>query len=519
MVHRMPQAACGQFLEGQGAGYEASTTCGLKLIFPGPELTPTRYILIVLPLLRKEARFFLAGSLAAFALRLLFVLHFPGVVDDSRLYADIAMNWLQYGVYGITDSGHVVPTLSRLPGYPAFLAATFAIFGWSNFRAVLLIQILFDLGSCFLVADLARRALSDRAAKAAFLLAALCPFLANYSAAALTETLEIFFTALALDLALCGLTSLSRETKSTSTAPWLGCGLSIGACLLLRPDGGLLLAALGGYLCLLFLRRLVWHESAAAPPRLLPILRAGIILAVSALAPLLPWTLRNLHTFHRLEPLAPRYANDSDEPVMVGFNRWTKTWIVDYISVEEIYWNVPGDAIDVRRLPRRAFDSDQQRQETAQLFADYNQDHDVTPELDTRFAALAAARIRTSPLRYYVCLPAMRIADMWLRPRTELLPSDPRWWEFNDEGRWLAVSIVFGLVNLAYVAAAAAGLLHWRAFSGVGLFLLFLALRSLFLGTLENPEPRYTLECYPVVIVAAAALFIGKSNSTDRNPA
>jgi len=32
---------------------------------------------------------------------------------------------------------------------------------------------------------------------------------------------------------------------------------------------------------------------------------------------------------------------------------------------------------------------------------------------------------------------------MWLRPRSELLPSDPRWWEFNDEGIWLAVSIVF----------------------------------------------------------------------------
>ena len=108
---------------------------------------------------------------------------------------------------------------------------------------------------------------------------------------------------------------------------------------------------------------------------------------------------------------------------------------------------------------------------------------------------------------------------MWLRPRTELLPSDPRWWEFNDERIWLVVSIIFGLVNLAYVVAAAAGLLRARAFFGIGLFVLFLVLRSLFLGTLENPEPRYTLECYPVVIVAAAALFIDKSHRTDRNSA
>jgi len=135
----------------------------------------------------------------------------------------------------------------------------------------------------------------------------------------------------------------------------------------------------------------------------------------------------------------------------------------------------------------------------------------MTPELDARFAALAAARIRAAPLRYYVWLPAVRVADMWLRPRTELFPSDPRWWAFNDDGRWLAVSLGFGLVNLIYLGMAAGGLLRARAFFGMGLLVLFLVLRSAFLGTLENPEPRYTLECYPVVILLAAALFRRKT--------
>ncbi|MGB8986774.1 MAG: glycosyltransferase family 39 protein [Candidatus Sulfotelmatobacter sp.] len=490
---------------------------------PRTKLTPTRYILSVLKLLPKDVRFFLAATLAAVALRLVFLLHFPGVVDDSRLYADIAMNWLQYGVYGITNSGHVMPTLSRLPGYPAFLAAVFTVFGWSNFRAVLLVQLLFDLGTCLLIADLARRTFSDRAAKAAFMLAALCPFLANYSAAVLTETLEIFFTTLALDFAVFGMAKLRAETASQTTSKsnsnmtaWFGCGLSIGACILLRPDGGILLAAIGAYLFILLVNAIIKRKNFGSAPRFAPILRAGIILVISSLAPLIPWTVRNLHTLHRFEPLAPRYANDADEPITSGFNRWTKTWIVEYASVEEIYWNVPGDAIDFTRLPHRAFDSEQQRQETAQLFADYNQDHDISPELDARFAALATARIHAAPLRYYVWLPVLRIADMWLRPRTELLPSDPRWWEFNDDGVWLAVSIVFGLLNLAYVAAAMAGFVRGREYYGLGLLLLFLLLRSLFLGTLENPEPRYTLECYPVIIVAAAALFIGKSHSDER---
>jgi 4-amino-4-deoxy-L-arabinose transferase-like glycosyltransferase len=471
----------------------------------------------VLQLLRKDARFFVAATLFGLALRLLFVLHFPAIVDDSRLYADIAMNWLAYGTYAITNSGQVMPTLSRLPGYPAFLAAIFTLFGWSNFRAVLLTQLVVDLGTCFLIADLARRVLSDRAAKAAFVLAALCPFLANYSAAALTETLEVFFTALALDFAVCGLAASPGKSEAPvkqKWGTWLGCGISVGACMLLRPDGGILLAAIGAYLGFLFFRAIAGSErksNATHRPR--AILRAGIIILLSALAPLIPWTLRNWHNLHRFQPLAPRYANDADEPATPGFNRWTKTWIADYTSVEDIYWNVPGDPIAIDRLPRRAFDSEAQRQQTIQLFDDYNQDHDLTPELDARFSQLATTRLHASPVRYYVWLPAMRIADMWLRPRTELLPPDPRWWEFNDVPEWLAVSMVFGVVNLAYLLAAGAGWwLRRREVFGSGLFLSFFLLRSLFLGTLENPEPRYTLECYPIVILFAAALLVGKSN-------
>jgi len=454
----------------------------------------------------KKSRFFLGASLAGLGLRLLLVWRFPGVVDDSRLYANIAENWLQHGVYGVTNSGVIMPTLSRLPGYPAFLAATFALFGIENFRAVLLVQVVFDLGTCFLIADLARRLLSQRAAQAAFLLSALCPFLANYAATALTETLEIFFTALALDLAICGLGGANADRQTRRGLVWLGCGLAIGASILLRPDGGILLAAVGGYLLWLLLRMLGRARSQMhVPPG--SILWAGVLVAVGATAPLIPWTLRNLHTMHRFEPLAPRYANDSDELVTTGFNRWVKTWIEDYVSVQEIYWNVPGTDIDVARLPTRAFDSPQQRDLTGQLFADYNRDHDMTPELDARFAALAADRIHAAPLRYYLWLPAVRIADMWLRPRTELFPSDPRWWEFNDDRRWLALSLGLGLINLVYVVMAAAGQVRVRAIFGIGLFVFFLTLRSLFLGTLENPEPRYTLECYPVVIFLASALF------------
>ena len=235
------------------------------------------------------------------------------------------------------------------------------------------------------------------------------------------------------------------------------------------------------------------------------------MVAVFALAPLAPWTIRNLRTLHHFQPLAPRYANETDELAPRGFNRWVKTWIVDYASVEEIYWNVPGDKIDPEKLPSRAINNTTERDATLAVIADYNQSQDMTPELDARFGKLAADRIRAHPVRYYVALPVLRVADMWLRPRTEILPPDVRWWEFNDDAKQSVMAVGFGLLNLAYVAGALLALV--RRPSGIrwaGLLVSFLLLRSAFLGTLENPEPRYMLECYPVIIVLAASLLAGR---------
>jgi len=466
-----------------------------------PPACQTRYSRSVRDLVRKDRKFFGAMLLAGLGLRLLFLFAFPQVTDDSRIYADIARNWLHHGIYGISAPGAIVPTYIRLPGYPAFLALVFAVFGDNNFRAVMLGQIAVDLGTCFLIADLARRIAGARAAKVAFLLATLCPFMANYAAAALTETLEIFFTALALDLAVRGLEELPRRRIRA----WIGCGLAIAGCIYLRPDGGLLLAAIGLYLLLEFGRHLAFtRRDVASNVSTWGLIFGGLVLVVCSLGPLVKWTVRNLRTMHAFQPLTPRYATELGEFVPAGFNRWVKTWIVDYASVEEIYWQEPGAKIDGNLLPARAFDSPQQKLRTQEILDQYNEGTDIDRDLDGEFESLAGQRIHGHWLRYYVWLPALRIADMWLRPRTELLPADSRWWEFNDDPKWIAVTVGFGVVNLVYIVLAVIGLCRGGQLSSIRMLVLFLLVRSVFLGTLENPEPRYTLECYPVVIVLAA---------------
>ena len=450
--------------------------------------------------IRRNLRFVLAVLAAALLFRLIFIFYFPGVVTDSFIYGDIAKNWLQHGIYGLSGPEEISQTYIRLPGYPAFLAFIFAIFGIDHYRAVLIVQMFVDIGTCLLCADIALRLFGPKTAKIALVLAALCPFMADYSAAALTETLEIFFTALALDLALHAL-------QDSKYGYWVGCGIACAAAILLRPDGALLLITIEAYLIWKFLRLTL---SGQAPRALRAVVIPALLVGVISILPLVPWTMRNWHVFHRFQPLAPRYANEENEFVPMGFNRWVKTWMADYSSVEEIYWPVPGSAIDAEKLPTRAFDTWQQQTATTDVINDYNGLLHVSPELDARFDAIAAERIHAHPARYYLGLPVLRIADMWLRPRSEMLPSDSHWWEFNDDPKWSALAVALGVINLFYLLCALVGCMRARTTPLIRLLLLFVVLRSAFLGTLENPEPRYTLEMYPVVIVLAAVGIVRK---------
>ena len=82
---------------------------------------------------------------AGAALRLWTIHAHPQIQGDSLIYGDIATNWLTHGIYG-HSVGHasgpttIEPTLVRLPGYPAFLALCFAVFGVANYHAVLYLQ-------------------------------------------------------------------------------------------------------------------------------------------------------------------------------------------------------------------------------------------------------------------------------------------------------------------------------------------------------------------------------------------
>ena len=439
-------------------------------------------------------RFTLVVLAAGAALRLWAIHAHPQIQGDSLLYGDIAVNWLTHGIYG-RSVGHasglttIQPTLLRLPGYPAFLALCFALFGLANYRAVLYLQAVIDLATCLLIAGLAGKICGQRAARVALLLAALCPFTANYAASPLTETLSIFCVALGFR-ALAAVLEGPRLTPRLIWTVLLIFSWSYAA--LLRPDGALLAVVLWVALIVYGRRGLGLAAS----------LRLALAAGLLSVLPFAAWTLRNWHTFHVFQPLAPRYATDPGEFGAPGFVRWVRTLSGDFTSTNEIYWNGNSDAIDPGNLPARAFDNAGQSEQTRRLLDDYNAITTLTPELDARFDLLARERIRAHPFRYYVTLPLLRLADMWLRPRVETLNAQLRWWRYAQHPGETRVAIFYGALNLAYLVAALLGMLRWPRLAGAMLALIIL--RSLLLATIEAPEPRYTLECFPLLIAFAA---------------
>lgn len=471
----------------------------------------------------------IAAALTGFALRLGFVRFFPTTAGDSPTYLELARNLLAAHTYGLVRDGRMVPTDARPPGYPLFVAAVEWLAGPAP-AALFLAQAILDVAACFLIAALAARLASQPAHErvwiAALWLAALCPFVANYTAVPLTEVLAVILTTLTLLLLVRAWQREELAGVQCDRLGWLAAGVAAGLATLVRPESPLLLAAAGAAIAVACVRRRQW----------LRILRTGVWLAAGLLLPLLPWGIRNLATLGRLQLLASRYAEIPGDYVPRGFYDWTNTWLVRFRDVYLVPWKIDEQPISVDDLPASAFDSPVERERVAHLFDEYNDALTITPLVDHEFAELARERTRHHPLRTWVRVPLERIATIWLTPRVELLPYTGHLtpledkWEYDRED--LLVTLTLSAVNVVYLLLAATG--GWILFSarrrpespspisplaerwgmppalpppGAMFLAAHLVLRTLFLTRIETPEPRYVLVCFPAVIALAAQLW------------
>ena len=125
-------------------------------------------------------------------------------------------------------------------------------------------------------------------------------------------------------------------------------------------------------------------------------------------------------------------------------------------------------------------------------------------------------------------MPLERALTIWFTPRTELLPVDGKFWpvkeQWQDSRADVLVTGSFAALGYAYVALAICGVwFAWRArpggesnssfgpnLWGIALLLAYFAVRTAFLTTVEAPEPRYVVSCYPGVLSLIALLSVRK---------
>jgi 4-amino-4-deoxy-L-arabinose transferase-like glycosyltransferase len=475
----------------------------------------------------------LTALTAGLCLRLYFVLKFPANSGDTALYEQIATNWLKHHVYAIDVGGAVTPVDVRMPGYPAFLAIVYALTGRTGADAriwVMLAQIAVDLLACLVIARLAEllACLSEgsttnkRVRSVALWLAVLCPFTANYTAVSLTEVFAGFFTTLSLGAIVAliwnqcgGRVSLFRSEwparYAESIFALLG-GLFVGLGTLFRPETPLLLVACWMILAFLWIKR----------RRFLFGLQLLLLSAIGCALPLGPWAIRNAVTLHETQFLAPKNSNLPGELVPYGFMTWEKTWLYRVRDCYLVPWRLNEEAIFVDDIPARAFDTPEEKQHVAAILEQYNNDLTLTPEEDAEFAQLARERTARHPLRTYVWLPAARAVTIWFTPRIELLPVSGHVFPLaqmreNDPVDQEVTSLFF-VLNLFYVGLGVWGAARlWRsnaaARPAVAFLALFIVIRTAFLTTLETPEPRYVLVCFPALIAMGAQFFGSRSEA------
>jgi hypothetical protein len=471
---------------------------------------------------------------AGLCLRLLFVFKFPANSGDTVLYEQMATNWLKHHAYAMEVFGQITPVDLRMPGYPAFLAIVYAITGRTGPEArlwVMIGQALVDLLSCVLIATLAatlflmvnERNSPGRVFTAALWLAALCPFTANYAAVPLTEVFATFFTAAAL-LPLCllvgrtrnnGWMFIKKEWRLANNYGYLAAlaALLAGVGTLFRPETPLLLVA--GWI-VLGIVLVLQHE---AKRWVLTVAGMGLVCAI----PLVPWAVRNAVTLHEFQFLAPKNSNLPGELIPYGFMSWEKTWLYRFRDVYLVPWKLNDEAILVEDIPAGAFDTVEERDRVAAILEPYNNDLTLTPEEDRAFGELARQRTARHPLRTYAWLPLARAVTLWFTPRIELIPVSgtvfPLRQSWQDDRIDQSVTAGLFLLNIAYVALAIWGTVRlWRRSIAVrpalGVLIVFIVLRTAFLTTLETPEPRYVLVCFPALIALAAQVFAPSAESS-----
>jgi 4-amino-4-deoxy-L-arabinose transferase-like glycosyltransferase len=233
----------------------------------------------------------LVGGVAMLVRVLVILLVDPHVpeVGDASAYHLLANNLADGRGYirpfDLAKFGRVVPTAEYPPLHP-FVLSLFARLGARSVEAQRIGLAVIGSGTAVLVAYLGRRAAGVTVGVVAGLIAACYPMLFLPDATLMSESLFVFFVALALLLAYA---VIDRPTPLRFAA----LGLVLGFATLTRAEA----IVLGAFLVI----PIAWRVRDATVLRRIGLAALVVVVAVVVVA---PWSIRNQRTFHSFVPVS-----------------------------------------------------------------------------------------------------------------------------------------------------------------------------------------------------------------------
>lgn len=220
------------------------------------------------------------------ALRVAFALWAPGVpLSDGRFYHLHALVMLDLGAYLNGDGS---PGIRWMPGWPAFLAGLYHLFGDSP-RVGMVACGLLDAGTAALTALLGTRLFGRSVGIAAGLLYALWPGMIYYAGTLFTEPIFNLLFVATLLLLSGGRGEGDAPARRRPRAAEIGAGLCFGAAAYMKGEPLALAPAL---------LWAIWRLDSRGAA----FLRRGAALLGVTAALIAPWTLRNWLVFERFIP-------------------------------------------------------------------------------------------------------------------------------------------------------------------------------------------------------------------------
>jgi len=330
--------------------------------------------------------------------RFAFVFAYPIAIGDASVYLEVARNILHNGCTSLSPStGELcVPHWggNQLPGYPAFIAGIWGIFGETN-TAVRIVQVLLSSAALFYLAWTS--AVWSKSRTVGLILGtvlALSPTTLGWPRHMFTESLAIAGAAFVFAEII-----RSLAEKNLRVLPL---GLGLAAAIFVRID---LLS-----LCVpVALAGLIIERPGKA-------IAKGLVIAAIIALPISAWTLRSVAAGLPIVPDLTITAKGERFPA--GFMAWGKTWAVDQYQLG--IWMYP---MMHRRYagivpPPEAFDDAEQENLVRAMLHQLKtiEGQEMPIDIDAAFGKIARARIANNPMEQWLVLPLKRMLAIWVNP-------------------------------------------------------------------------------------------------------